>query len=280
MWRKFTLCCVQTKVAPASAKKSKPQKTKDQAGGDSSVSGRTRSRSVDTKSTKTDKNVPQIAQKGSKSANGRIPKGSANVSKQPHPPSATQPIKPESGTGSMPPRLTELTNAGTSPRAKSAPATQASSPIKAVATSSLTDVKNRLFENSMPLQRPAKRTRNVPKDYDTNLALLKTSLQHIPTPKDTDRPKQYVPRNPYRTPASFPSVPAAIFDDSAIFQKFSMDTLFFIFYFQQGTQHQYLAARELKAQSWRYHKNYLTWFQRHDSPMVRNSFIQQFCMFV
>ena len=31
---------------------------------------------------------------------------------------------------------------------------------------------------------------------------------------------------------------------------------------------QYLAARELKRQSWRYHKKYLTWFQRHEEPKV------------
>jgi len=42
--------------------------------------------------------------------------------------------------------------------------------------------------------------------------------------------------------------------------------LFFIFYYQQGTYQQYLAARELKKQSWRYHKKYLTWFQRHEEP--------------
>jgi len=28
----------------------------------------------------------------------------------------------------------------------------------------------------------------------------------------------------------------------------------------------YLAARELKKQSWRFHKKYLTWFQRHEEP--------------
>jgi hypothetical protein len=28
----------------------------------------------------------------------------------------------------------------------------------------------------------------------------------------------------------------------------------------------YLAAKELKKQSWRYHKKYLTWFQRHEEP--------------
>lgn len=37
---------------------------------------------------------------------------------------------------------------------------------------------------------------------------------------------------------------------------------------QQGTYQQYLAARELKKQSWRYHKKYNTWFQRHEEPKV------------
>lgn len=36
----------------------------------------------------------------------------------------------------------------------------------------------------------------------------------------------------------------------------------------QNTYQQYLAARELKRQSWRYHKQYSTWFQRHEEPVV------------
>lgn len=34
----------------------------------------------------------------------------------------------------------------------------------------------------------------------------------------------------------------------------------------QNTQYQLLAARELKRQSWRYHKLYRTWFQRYQEP--------------
>ena len=52
------------------------------------------------------------------------------------------------------------------------------------------------------------------------------------------------------------------------FEKLDSDTLFFAFYYQQGTARQYAAARELKRQSWRYHKKYLTWFQRHEEPKV------------
>nr|GFB45763.1 CCR4-Not transcription complex subunit 3 isoform X1 [Tanacetum cinerariifolium]GFB47159.1 CCR4-Not transcription complex subunit 3 isoform X1 [Tanacetum cinerariifolium] len=42
---------------------------------------------------------------------------------------------------------------------------------------------------------------------------------------------------------------------------FGTDTLFFDIYHQQ-----YLAAKELKKPSWRYHKKYNTWFQRHEEP--------------
>ena len=38
---------------------------------------------------------------------------------------------------------------------------------------------------------------------------------------------------------------------------------FFINYFNR-----YLAARELKRQSWRFHVKYLTWFQRHSEPQA------------
>eukprot|EP00808_Paulinella_micropora_P013683 g55327.t1 len=100
------------------------------------------------------------------------------------------------------------------------------------------------------------------------LKLIMPSRQHLPLPSDTARQTQYVPRNPYHTPPSFPTTVAPVFDDPLIFERFSTDTLFFIFYFQQGTQHQYLAARELKKQSWRYHKDFLTWFQRHDDPQL------------
>ena len=108
-----------------------------------------------------------------------------------------------------------------------------------------------------------------------NLSMLKASLACLPSASDTERPKSYVPRNPYRTPAYFPSDPAPIFDDEALFSKLSVDSLFFIFYFQQGTPHQYLAARELKKQSWRYHKSFLTWFQRHDDPKVTTDDFEQ-----
>ncbi|KAI7878339.1 hypothetical protein K492DRAFT_212560 [Lichtheimia hyalospora FSU 10163] len=98
--------------------------------------------------------------------------------------------------------------------------------------------------------------------------MLDTSLQHVPDLIDSERPKSYQPANPYPTPNYYPQQPLAVFDNPVLFEKFDMDALFFIFYYQQGTYQQYLAARELKKQSWRFHKKYLTWFQRHEEPKV------------
>ncbi|KAF9925752.1 general negative regulator of transcription subunit 5 [Mortierella alpina] len=97
--------------------------------------------------------------------------------------------------------------------------------------------------------------------------MLEASFQFLPEQTDTERPKYYAPKNPYPTPSYYPQAPPpSLFESSAVFEKFDIDTLFFIFYYQQGTYQQYLAARELKKQSWRFHKKYLTWFQRHEEP--------------
>jgi CCR4-NOT transcription complex subunit 3 len=43
----------------------------------------------------------------------------------------------------------------------------------------------------------------------------------------------------------------------------------------QNTYQQYLAAKELKKQSWRYHRKYNTWFQRHEEPKVTTDEYEQ-----
>jgi len=97
-------------------------------------------------------------------------------------------------------------------------------------------------------------------------AVLNHSYQNMIQPCDTYQERTYLPRNPYQTPKFFPEHPDPLLYEPPIFEKFDTDTLFFIFYFQQGTYQQYLAARELKKGAWRYHKKYLTWFQRHSEP--------------
>jgi CCR4-NOT transcriptional regulation complex NOT5 subunit len=107
------------------------------------------------------------------------------------------------------------------------------------------------------------------------LSAINDSFAHIPNTSDSDRSKTYAPRNPYPTPSSYPSVPSPIFENPAVFEKLGTDALFFIFYYAQGTFQQYLAARELKKQSWRYHKKYTTWFKRHEEPKVTTDEYEQ-----
>lgn len=67
-------------------------------------------------------------------------------------------------------------------------------------------------------------------------------------------------------PPSYPTTKMPMLENPATFEKLDSEALFFAFYHQPGTYQQYLAARELKRQSWRYHKVHGAWFQRHEEP--------------
>ncbi|EPS65330.1 hypothetical protein M569_09447, partial [Genlisea aurea] len=108
-------------------------------------------------------------------------------------------------------------------------------------------------------------------DMIYNLQMLEASFNRLPQPKDSERAKTYTPRRPAVTPPSYPQVQAPIIHNPAFWERlgadnYGTDTLFFSFYYQQNTYQQYLAAKELKKQSWRYHRKYNTWFQRHEEP--------------
>lgn len=66
---------------------------------------------------------------------------------------------------------------------------------------------------------------------------------------------------PGALPPSYPQAKLPILDNPALFEKLDSEALFFSFYYQPGSYQQYLAARELKRQSWRYHKQHGAWFQ-------------------
>ncbi|TFK86819.1 hypothetical protein K466DRAFT_599995 [Polyporus arcularius HHB13444] len=98
--------------------------------------------------------------------------------------------------------------------------------------------------------------------------LLQGSYSSMPQPQDTEKPKYYVPRNPIQTPSYYPQVPHPLLSTPGIFSQLDVETLFYVFYYHPGTYQQYLAAKELKRQSWRFHVKYLTWFQRHSEPQA------------
>jgi CCR4-NOT transcription complex subunit 3 len=98
--------------------------------------------------------------------------------------------------------------------------------------------------------------------------MLEGGYASVPQPQDTEKPKYYVPRNPYQTPEYYPQMQNPVLSTVGIFSQLDVETLFYVFYFLPGTYQQYLAAKELKRQSWRFHVKYLTWFQRHSEPQA------------
>jgi CCR4-NOT transcription complex subunit 3 len=96
--------------------------------------------------------------------------------------------------------------------------------------------------------------------------MLASSLNSCPDTIDVGAPRNYKPKNPIRTPAYYPQEVDPVFDDPRLYTRIDPDTLFYVFYYKQETYQQYLAAKALKDQSWRFHKQYQTWFQRHEEP--------------
>ncbi|KAL4171382.1 hypothetical protein KRP22_009477 [Phytophthora ramorum] len=123
--------------------------------------------------------------------------------------------------------------------------------------------------------RPIEDSPQLTEEQKQVLRLIDESFHFIPESRDSEKDNRYVPRNLYPTPASFPATPSTLFSSSPIFEKLDVDTLFFIFYYQQGSYQQYLAARELKRRTWGYHKKYKTWFKRHEEPQVTGEDYEQ-----
>uniref|UniRef100_A0A665U427 CCR4-NOT transcription complex subunit 3 n=1 Tax=Echeneis naucrates TaxID=173247 RepID=A0A665U427_ECHNA len=104
------------------------------------------------------------------------------------------------------------------------------------------------------------------KDQLYQQAMEEAAWMHMPHPSDSERIRQYLMRNPCPTLPFHHQVPPPHSDTVEFYQRLSTETLFFIFYYLEGTKAQYLAAKALKKQSWRFHTKYMMWFQRHEEP--------------
>lgn len=98
--------------------------------------------------------------------------------------------------------------------------------------------------------------------FEKGFYFLREEKQHyIPGP--------YIPAEPVdpaKIPEWFPREPLPALYTKKMMSKFSTDTLFFIFYFQQNTAQQQLAADFLSSDPWRYHTALKTWFLRKNTP--------------
>ena len=101
------------------------------------------------------------------------------------------------------------------------------------------------------------------------LEMLEAAAMNLPLPSDSNRLRSLTLINGYpNAPVSIPPHhyhsydPKHNFDSYEYFKNLVPDTLFFIFYFYEGTKAQYYAAKALKDQHWRFHKKHKMWFQR------------------
>jgi CCR4-NOT transcription complex subunit 3 len=136
-------------------------------------------------------------------------------------------------------------------------------------------------------------------EHQRQFELMNAASKHLPLFADSERMGHILPKNPYPTPHYYPQVytihtficknifvltffnnsvfqqPLLDSDSSDFYNRISTETLFFIFYYMEGTKAQYLAAKVLKSKSWRFHTKYLMWFQRHEEPKVINELYEQ-----
>ncbi|KAF4524552.1 hypothetical protein B566_EDAN002827 [Ephemera danica] len=119
------------------------------------------------------------------------------------------------------------------------------------------------------------------KEHQFQLQMLEAAYYHMPHPSDSEKLRPYLPRNPCVLPPYYPQVLCDLqtlllhSDTVEFFQRLATESLFFIFYYMEGTKAQYLAAKALKKQSWRFHTKYMMWFQRHEEPKIINEEFEQ-----
>ncbi|KAI1140581.1 Not1 N-terminal domain, CCR4-Not complex component-domain-containing protein [Hypoxylon sp. FL0543] len=110
--------------------------------------------------------------------------------------------------------------------------------------------------------------RSLPVNSPSHLRMMAASQANVNMldTYDSEPPRIYRPDSRYPSASGYPQEPLPIFEDPRLYSRIEPDTLFYVFYYKQGTYQQYLAAKALKDQSWRFHKQYQTWFQRHEEP--------------
>ncbi|TKR66904.1 hypothetical protein L596_023131 [Steinernema carpocapsae] len=103
-------------------------------------------------------------------------------------------------------------------------------------------------------------------EQDQCLHMLEHAHQRMPYAMDSEKPRSYLPKMPCTVPSYYPQSPPSNADTMEYYLRLSPETLFFAFYYMEGSRAQLLAAKALKKLSWRFHTKYLMWFQRHEEP--------------
>ncbi|KAG0433345.1 CCR4-NOT transcription complex subunit 3 [Dictyocoela muelleri] len=107
----------------------------------------------------------------------------------------------------------------------------------------------------------------IKNDYKINKIDLESTLSIEKISKELDCA--------IRFSTTFIKSPLISFEGPKIYSKLNLDTLFFIFYYQQNTINQYFASKWLKRYAWRFHIKYKTWFQRLEEPTLLTEYYEQ-----
>lgn len=91
--------------------------------------------------------------------------------------------------------------------------------------------------------------------------MLETSLLNCPDSFDAEKPRQYHPLNTHPSLVDYPQEPMYELNLSHIMKKFDNDTLFFCFYYLEGSNAlaKWNAARELSKRGWVFHRETKQW---------------------
>uniref|UniRef100_A0A0N5B0A0 NOT2_3_5 domain-containing protein n=1 Tax=Syphacia muris TaxID=451379 RepID=A0A0N5B0A0_9BILA len=103
-------------------------------------------------------------------------------------------------------------------------------------------------------------------EHDHIIDILEHAVIRTPLQMDSEKPRSYLPKMPCTTAPYYPQVPPANSDTLEYYLRLTPESLFFAFYYMEGSRAQLLAAKALKKLSWRFHTKYLMWFQRHEEP--------------
>ena len=122
---------------------------------------------------------------------------------------------------------------------------EATPPVQPALVKTLASVKP-ASETAQPKQQPGKDT--PLKDF--SMKLMEMSFQNLPHSGACEFQGLFTPKNPARTPPSFPQRPLPSLNSYATFEHLALDTLLFIFYYEPGAYRQTLAVAELKRRGW------------------------------
>jgi CCR4-NOT transcription complex subunit 3 len=103
-------------------------------------------------------------------------------------------------------------------------------------------------------------------DMTKMLQMVDAAAPRAPHLIDSERLRPLLPKMPCQTATYYPQKVQPSYETLEYYTRLQPESLFFVFYFMEGTKAQLLAAKALKKLAWRYHTKYMMWFQRHEEP--------------